>query len=301
MVSGFQGRPSPISKPARPMWRIAHRICTRKPIQARDGPLQPPVTAFFKRFPSVFQARSDWQAIETSAPAREREAPRTPARDPTPARRPRTSPGATAMPPSPSSSPHVRPSSRPRPPASEEPGDGSGELAEAALELLERGGVASDRCNGRSGFFLEAAPPALRLPPQFRGDSDSDTVSIRSQSPSERAAYAAIAVRACHPRPSCSAATVPAQASGRLRVHASAPHSRRPCSAPAAFPASSAETAQEAPAPAPQRCRPDPISIAHAACGRFPPPQGSFCAAPRGPPRCCGCGKNLACSRICVR
>ena len=237
MVSGFQGRPSPISKPARPMWRIAHRICTRKPIQARDGPLQPPVTAFFKRFPSVFQARSDWQAIETSAPAREREAPRTPARDPTPARRPRTSPGATAMPPSPSSSPHVRPSSRPRPPASEEPGDGSGELAEAALELLERGGVASDRCNGRSGFFLEAAPPALRLPPQSRGDSDSDTVSIRSQSPSERAAYAAIAVRACHPRPSCSAATVPAQASGRLRVHASAPHSRRPCSTPTAFPA----------------------------------------------------------------
>ena len=86
-------------------------------------------------------------------------------------------------------------------------------------------------------FFLEAAPPALRLPPQFRGDSDSDTVSIRSQSPSERAACAAIAVRACHPRPSCSAATVPAQASGRLRVHASAPHSRRPCSTPTAFPA----------------------------------------------------------------
>ena len=287
MVSGFQGRPSPISKPARPMWRIAHRICTRKPIQARDGPLQPPVTAFFKRFPSVFQARSDWQAIETSAPAREREAPRTPARDPTPARRPRTSPGATAMPPSPSSSPHVRPSSRPRPPASEEPGDGSGELAEAALELLERGGVASDRCNGRSGFFLEAAPPALRLPPQSRGDSDSDAVSIRSQSPSERAAYAA-------PR------GLPAQRRRclcRLQEGCGSMHPRLIADVHAARPqpspqgSCSAETAQEAPAPARQRCRPDPISIAHAACGRFPPPQGSFCAAPRGPPLCCGSGR----------
>ena len=168
----------------------------------------------------------------------------------------------------------LQPAAPPRPRAG--PSVPSGFVSEAAPVFFWKRPLPPSACRPSSGATPTPTPSRSAL-------NRRPSVPPMQQSPSERATRGLPAQRR--------------RCLHRLQEGCGSMHPRLIADVHAARPQPSpqgsclAETAQEAPAPARQRCRPDPISIAHAACGRFTPPQRSFCAAPRGPPRCCGCGR----------